>query len=163
MSSRLRIFIVTAATAMAVAATAVPAAADGVVDPAPIAPGNHFIGEVNTAAANATIRVTCLGPIAIGQTGHPVAGQKVVALPVIPPISSIDGYTGTAANAIEVTIGAASSTATPIILHDWAIPAAIPATLTLPCSGTGAVAFVPIPTSPTARSYTVQVTFVAVP
>jgi hypothetical protein len=162
-SSRLRILAVTAATAIMVAAGAMPATAGGIIDPAPIAPGNPFIGQVNGLSVNATIKVTCIGPIAVNPTGHPATGQKVVALPVTPPVSTQTGYTGTLANEIAVEFGPSSGAASPVILHDWAVSAAIPLTLTLPCSGTGAVTFVPLPTSPTARSFTVSVTYVPVP
>ncbi len=157
-----RLLMIAATVALIVGGAAAPAMADGIVDPAPIAPGNPFIGEVNGAASNAVIKVSCLGPV-VTQIGHPAAGQSVKALPVTPPVSSLTGYTGTAANEIEVVFGTASGTVTPTILHDWAVSAPIPAGLTFPCSGTGAVAFVPLPTSPTARTYTVNVTFVAVP
>jgi hypothetical protein len=38
----------------------------------------------------------------------------------------------------------------------------IPANIRVPCSGTGRVGFVPLPTSPTARTATLAVTFVNV-
>ena len=38
-------------------------------------------------------------------------------------------------------------------------PAAIPTTWLLPCGGTGTMTFAPEPTSPTARSYSLTVTF----
>ena len=163
MSGTIRFTLLSAASALIVALSATPALADGgVVDPAPIGPGNYFIGEVGNTAGPAIIHMACYGPVILGQTGHPVAGQTVKALPVAPPVTSIPGYTGTAANSIAVSFGVTSAT-TPIILHDWAVPATIPATLTLPCSGTGTVTFTPIPTSPTARAATVSVTFVGGP
>lgn len=164
MSHTLRLALLSVATAFVVAAAASPAAADGgVVDPAPIGPGNYFIGEVGNTAGPAVIHMACFGPVVPGQTGHPVSGQTVKALPVVPPVSNADGYTGTAANSIAVTFGTPASTGTPIVLHYWAVSAQIPATLLLPCSGTGVVTFTPVPTSPTARAATVTVTFVGQP
>lgn len=163
MSSKIRLGLMTAATALIVAATAAPAAAGGVVDPAPIGPNNYFVGLVNNTTGPATVQMACVGPVVPGQTGHPLAGQTVKALPVTPPTSTITGYTGTAATAIAVTFATPASVGTPIVLHDWAVSAPIPTTLVLPCSGTGLVTFTPIPTSPTAKAATVTVNFVGQP
>lgn len=163
MSGTIRFTLLSAASALIVALSATPALADGgVVDPAPIGPGNYFIGEVGNAAGPAVIHVICPGPVLPNETGHPAAGQTVKALPVIPPVTSIVGYTGTAANEIAVSFGLTSA-ATPILLHSWAVPATIPAALTFPCYGTGTVTFTPLPTSATARAATVAVTFVSGP
>jgi hypothetical protein len=162
-SSKLRLCFVAAASAVLVAATAAPATAGGVVDPAPIGPHNYFIGQVNNMTGPATIQMACFGPVVPGQTGHPLAGQTVKVLPVTPPTSSIVGYTGTAATSIVVTFTTPASTGTPIVLHDWAVSAPIPTTLVLPCSGTGQATFTPVPTSPTARPATVTVTFAGQP
>jgi hypothetical protein len=162
-SRRLRLGLLPAVVALLVAAGAVPAHADGIVDPAPIAPNNYFIGLVNDQSTSAVIKVGCFGPIVPNQTGHPLAGQTVKALPVVPPTSARTGYTGTAGTAILVTINGAVSTVTPIVLHDWAIEAPIPTSLLVPCGGTGVVTFTPNPTSPTARAATVTVAFVGQP
>ena len=151
------------AAATLVATAAAPAFADGVVDPAPIGPNQYLIGQVNDQSGPATIRMACFGPVVPGQTGHPLAGQTVRALPVVPPVSSVDGYTGSAAKSIAVAISPSSAAASAIILDDWAVPAAIPTTLTLPCGGTGVVTFAPMPTSATARAATVTVSFVGQP
>lgn len=52
---------------------------------------------------------------------------------------------------------------TPVILRDYAVNAPIPTSFVLPCAGSGTVAFVPQPTSPTAHPATVTVTFVGQP
>jgi hypothetical protein len=162
-SRALRFYLMTAATMLIVAATAVPATAGGVVDPAPIGPNNSFIGEVNNTAGSAIIHMACFGPVIVGQTGHPLSDQTVKALPVTPPTSTTAGYTGTAANSLAVTFTTPVSTGTPIVLHDWAVSAPIPTTLLLPCYGTGVATFIPVPSSPTARPATVTVTFVGQP
>jgi hypothetical protein len=161
-SNALRLSLVTAAIAIIALATATPAAADGIVDPAPIAPNQHFIGEVNAHTGTATINVTCLGPVAAGQTGHPAPGQTVAALPVTVPVSNTAGFTGTAADSIVVSLTPPSAASVAIILHDWVVTAPIPATLALPCSGSGVATFTPAPSSPTAKAATVAVTFVPV-
>ncbi|GAA1531800.1 hypothetical protein GCM10009827_056890 [Dactylosporangium maewongense] len=163
MSRKLRSWCVSLAAAGALLAAPVPAFAGGVVDPAPIAPNNPFVGLVNDQTPNATIRMACFGPVHIGQTGHPMDGQTVKVLPVTGPTTSQAGYTGSAANSVLVSFGPASSTTSPIVLRTWAVSAKIPTTLVLPCYGTGTVTFAPYPTSATARSATVQVTFVGQP
>lgn len=137
---------------------AAPAVADGVVDPAPIGPGQYFTGLVNGADGPAVIKVVCPGPIVPQETGHPLAGQTVEVLPAAVSSSAVVGYTGSAADRIAVDFGVAATT-TPVTLTDWAVQAAIPTSLLLPCSGTGTVSFVPDPTSPTARTATVAVDY----
>jgi hypothetical protein len=162
-SSRLRIGLVTSVAALIVAATAVPAVAGGVVDPAPIGPKNYFVGEVNGSTGPATIQMACFGPVTPGQTGHPLAGQTVTAIPVADPTTTTAGYTGTAANSISVGFTSPALSNLPIVLHDWAVSVAIPTTLILPCYGSGTATFTPVPTSPTARSATVAVTYAGQP
>jgi hypothetical protein len=84
-------------------------------------------------------------------------------LPVVGPTPVVAGYTGSAAHQVNVGFGISSGAVTPVVLTSWAVPAKIPTTLLLPCYGTGTVTFAPYPTSPTARSATVTVTFVGQP
>lgn len=53
-------------------------------------------------------------------------------------------------------------TNTTVILRDYAVSAPIPTSLSLPCSGSATVAFVPEPTSLTAQTATVTVTFISI-
>jgi hypothetical protein len=145
------------------AVTAAPAWADPVIDPAPIGPNQYFYGLVNNQAGHATIQMGCFGPIRPGQTGHPLPGQTVKVFPVPPPTTNDLGFTGSAAHAIAVRFPLPTAVNTPVILRDYAVSADIPVSLTLPCSGTGTVAFVPEPTSPTAHTATVTVSFVGQP
>lgn len=140
-----------------------PAFAGGVVDPAPITPNQYFVGLVNDQSANATIAMGCFGPVHPGQTGHPLANQTVKVLPLTAPSTARAGYTGGAGTSVGVNFGLSSSAASPVVLHMWAVAGQIPTTLTLPCYGTGTVAFVPAPTSATAHAATVTVTFVGQP
>jgi hypothetical protein len=163
MSRRLRSWYLPLAAATLLLSVPVPAFADGVIDPAPIGPNQLFIGEVNDQTPNATIRMACYGPVHIGQTGHPLDGQTVKALPVTGPTPQQAGYTGSAATQLNVSFGNPSSAVAPVVLRFWAVPAKIPTTLLLPCYGTGTVTFAPYPTSSTARSATVRVTFIGQP
>lgn len=163
MSRTLRPWYLSLAAATVLVATATPAYADGIIDPAPIGPNQVFIGEVNNVATNATIKMACFGPVHVGQLGHPMDGQTVKVLPVTGPTPVVAGYTGSAGRQVNVDFGPSSSVVTPVVLRFWAAPATIPTTLLLPCYGSGTVTFAPYPTSPTARSATVTVTFVGQP
>ena len=128
------------------------------VDPAPIGPNQYFLGEVNGTSVNAVILVACPGPVISGQTGHPVSGQSVDVLPAPSPTATGVGYTGVAGGSVRVAFSN-TATADSVVLTQYAVKAAIPTTLLLPCSGTGTVAFVPAPTSSTARSAFLKVTY----
>ncbi len=129
-----------------------------VVDPGPIGPHSYFVGEVNGASVNAVIQVVCPGPVVSGQTGHPVSGQSVDVMPAASSTSAGVGYTGESANSVRVDFGNAATSAA-VVLTSYVVKAAIPTALELPCSGTGTVAFVPEPTSSTARTALVKVTY----
>ena len=163
MSRKLAPWLISVTAATITAISAVPAWADPIIDPAPIGPHQYFYGEVNDQAGQATIQMGCFGPIHPGQTGHPLAGQTVKVLPAPAPTTSDLGFTGSAAHAIAVRFPTPTVTNTPVVLRDYAVSAAIPVSLTLPCYGSGKVAFVPNPTSPTARTATVTVSFVGQP
>jgi hypothetical protein len=149
-----------AATGLAVAATPASAAT---VDPAPIGPHQYFAGVVNGQTGQALIQMGCIGPIHPGQTGHPLPGQTVNVVPVPSSTTTDVGYTGSAATAIDVTMGAPSSTVIFAVLRYYGVTAPIPTSLVLPCAGSGTVVFIPSPTSTTARSASVAVTFVGQP
>jgi hypothetical protein len=158
--SRTRVFwLIAPAAALVTAVAAAPAWADPVIDPAPIGPNQYFDGLVNDHAGQANILMGCGGP---SQTGHPLAGQTVKVFPAPAPTTSDLGFTGSAANAIAVRFPSPTVTNTPVILRDYAVSAPIPTSLTLPCSGSGTVAFVPQPTSSTAHTATVKVTFISI-
>lgn len=153
---RLRTFGTVAALTLLGGAIGLPSAV-ATVDPAPIGPDQFFVGQVNGASADAVIRVVCPGPVTAGETGHPISGQSVVVLPGASSSAGV-GFTGAAGDEVAVDFGAGSTTA-PVILSDYAVKAEIPTTLDLPCSGAGKVVFVPTPTSSTAQSATVSVTY----
>lgn len=138
-------------------AVGLPSAA-AAVDPAPIGPNQFFSGQVNGASDNAVIQVVCPGPATAGETGHPLSGQSVDVVPGASSSSPGVGYTGSAADQVVVDFGV-TSTEAPVTLSSYAVQAAIPTTLDLPCSGAGKVDFVPDPTSSTAQTATVSVTY----
>lgn len=129
------------------------------VDPAPIGPHQWFSGQVNGVTANAVITVGCVGPVLPGQTGHPVSGQSVSVVPAPGAVTSNDGYTGEAADHVVVDFGAPASTGSATVLQYYGVKAAVPTSIELPCYGSGKVVFVPAPTSSTARTATVPVTY----
>lgn len=159
MFRKLVFWLVALVAVILTATTAAPASADVVI---PVGPNQFFSGVVNGQTGQATIRMACFGPIRPGQTGHPFAGQTVEAVLNPPSSAAVAGFTGTAANAIDVQFPTPVPTA-PVVLRAYGVPEAIPTSLELPCGGSGVVAFVPDPTSPTARTATVNVWFVGQP
>lgn len=145
-----------AALALIVATTSTAGAATAVQDPIPIRPDMYFVGLVNGNTAQAIIKMAC--PVGAAD-GHPISGQTVEVETMSPIVRS--GFTGSAANSIDAIFTAPGRPITnpAIVLTSFFAPEPIPTSFVLPCSGSGTVSFVPIPTSPTARGYAVQVTF----
>ena len=126
--------------------------------PTTIGPGQHFVGLVNGHAANATIAMVCFPPLNPGKFGHPLAGQTVAVEPPSTTARST-GYTGTRGRSVVAAFVTpiAAGTSTVTFTHYGAQP--LPDTLLLPCAGSGTVVFSAKPTSKTARSATVTVTY----
>lgn len=154
-----------AAPLLAAALTAVvPAAAHAVT----VGPGQYFSGGVNaTTSGTATIQTNCFGPTFPGETGNPLAGQYVTAQLASAAGSALLGYTGTAADAIAVSLKFSSLTGTGSAfvgaITTYGVKVPIPTTITVPCYGNGTAVFDPTPTSATAKDATVAVTFVGQP
>jgi hypothetical protein len=146
--------VLSAAAASAALASAAPASAVAV------GPHQSFAGLVNTRISDATIGVLCPGPTA---TGHPLPDQTVAVELVVPPITSTEGYTGLDATSIVAWLNWPTPMAPPPPVKVAAFTgygtAAIPTSLTVPCSGTGVMTFVPTPDDG-GRPATVNVTFV---
>lgn len=160
MPATTRIAALGASTLLALAATAATASA-AVIDPLPIGPGIAFTGQVGGVSTGAVIQVGCFGPVTPGETGHPLAGQYLEVV-TGPDSSATAGYTGTLATSINAYIEALSATTTPppaAVFTSFYVEAKIPTTINVPCYGPGTVAFVPVPTSPTARTSSIPVTF----
>jgi hypothetical protein len=138
-------------------ATAGPATAARASTPA-IGPHQHFVGLVNGKAANAVIEMVCLPPLNPGETGHPLQGQTVAVEPP-PATATTTGYTGSRGRSVVASFVSSSAAATSTLTFTHYGSQTIPDTFTLPCSGSSVVRFSPVPTSKTAQSATVSVTY----
>lgn len=123
-----------------------------------IGPRQHFIGLVNGHAANAIITMVCTSPLDPGETGHPLEGQTIAVEPP-PTTARSTGYTGTRGNSVIASFVVPSTAGTSTITFTKYGSQPIPDTLSLPCGGSGVVVFSPKPTSGTAQSDTVKVTY----
>jgi len=163
MRGKLARTLITAAAAFAVAAPlAAAAAASQAGGPAlKVGPKQHVRGFVNTKNSKAVIRVICPGP---ASTGHPLSRQSVRVARAIDPIARNDGFTGTAATSIGAWLTWPTTVAPPppayiaTFTGYGAMP--IPASITVPCGGSGEMLFLPAPGSRTVKAATVGVTFV---
>jgi hypothetical protein len=145
-----------------VAAPSASAASPADVLPPPIGPHQTFAGQVNGVSTGAVIKVGCFGPVVPGETGHPVSGQTVAVHEETVATSKDDGYTGESADHVAVEFESLPTSSGAVLLRQYDVKAEIPTSLNLPCGGTGKVLFVPGPTSGTARSATVAVTYVSI-
>ncbi|HEV2344249.1 MAG TPA: hypothetical protein VGS97_09165 [Actinocrinis sp.] len=159
MTRPLRTLLPIAAAFASVALTGSAAIAAPVGDPAPIGPNTPFIALVNGKTADAVIAVVCPFPPTPGELGAPLSGQYVEVEPEVVTPTGTFGFTGSAANSIDAVFTPASALSEAIVIKDWFVQVPIPTTLRLPCSGSGVVSFDPMPTSNTAHSYTVTVTY----
>ncbi|CAG7646884.1 hypothetical protein [Actinacidiphila bryophytorum] len=139
-------------------------AAAAQVSPLPIGPGQTFVGQVNGVTIGAVVKVGCFGPVTPTSTGHPVAGQTVSVQLIAgnAPDKATVGYTGDSATHDLVGFGNPTSAAPATEIKAYGIGVEIPATLNLPCYGTGTIGFIPAPTSAGAQTATVDVTYVSI-
>jgi hypothetical protein len=83
--------------------------------------------------------------------------EQLSALGVLPaasavPVSTSDlGYTGSAGNKITAVLPTPTAAIVLASFTSYFVPKFIPTTLTLPCSGTATVSFIPSPASSTAK------------
>ena len=154
-----RLLAVAGAAALALAALpATAAGASAVQDPVPIRPNQYFMGLVNGhPPGQAVIYVLCPGPV---NTGHPTGHQPLEVTPAPPASTSDLGYTGSAGTRIKASLLPAATTNVLATFTSYFVPKYIPTTITVPCSGTGTLAFAPAPHSPNARTATLTVTFI---
>ena len=151
---------VLAAAGLTIAATLTTAPVAGADAVVPIAPNQAFRGLVNKVHDNAQITVACPGPIQPGQTGHPTPDQTI-SVTQASSSGVLAGYTGSRGTSVVAGF-AASSSANGFTFTAYDVPQKLPTTMNLPCSGTATMTFVPQPTSETARTDSVRVTFVNV-
>jgi hypothetical protein len=121
-SRKIVFWLVAFAAVILTAIAAAPASADVII---PVGPHQYFSGVVNGHTAQATIRMACFGPIRPGQTGHPFTGQTVEAVLDPVPTARDVGFTGSAADAIDVHFPTPVPTL-PVVLRAYQVPAAIP-------------------------------------
>ena len=143
--------------------TATVALGPGAVAGAPatsvtIAPHETFIGSVNGEQVSASVDVVCRGPLRRGQMGHPAAGQTVGVSTPAPPIAWT-GDTGSRGRSITARFVTATTAATPTVTFSRYGTRRLPTTGLLPCEGSGAVVFSPLPSSHTGRSGRVSVRY----
>lgn len=141
------------------AAPAALASAHAAQDPIAIGPNQYFKGIFNGHPPGVAIIFVACGPGS--STGHPVAGQEIWVKQTPPPTSTNKdaGYTGSKGTGITASL--ASSTTTFLSAHfsAYGVKTKIPVSVTLPCSGSGAIAFAPVPRSKTAHTAVLAVTF----
>ncbi len=142
-----------------------------------VGPHQFFTGVINGTDGNTTVPIpidmACFGPLTPGETGHPMGGQTLAVHQLFPPTTAHSlGQTGNDAT-IGVFFGAPPPAPNPgagVPVADSAIgftrydrAKGLPTSLTLPCSGTGTVWFVPIPVVPPSRAQAVPVSFESQP
>jgi hypothetical protein len=117
-----------------------------------IGPNQEFVGLVNGSTGQkspAEIRVACPGP-SRGQTAHPLPHQSLaVRLPAA--TTGTVGRTGPAARRISAFLvipPSAAATGGLATFRHYGRRKAIPTSITVPCSGSGYVTFVPFPRAP---------------
>jgi hypothetical protein len=172
MKMALRIAVVLSMPMVALtAATQTAGAADKV------GPNQYFSGVINGTDGNTAtpiaIQMACFGPLRPGETGHPLGGQTLAVHQLFPPTTtSTPGKTGNDST-IDVFFGAlppatlqAASARTAVKTIRFAHydkSKSLPTSLTLPCSGTSTVWFVPLPVVPPSQAAAVPVEFESQP
>jgi hypothetical protein len=129
-----------------------------------IGPNQHFTAYVNGKtgqSAPVVISMACFGPIQPGQTGHPVSGQTVAVSRGGP------GMTGGQTTSIGASFGTvppgAEATSSGYVDFTYYGTKAIPTSLTLPCSGSSSVNFIPLPTIGPSHGLSVLVRLIGQP
>ena len=160
-------------------ALSLPLALLGVAAPAgaasKIGPDQYFTGVINGTMGNTVspipIEMGCFGPVTPGETGHPMSGQTLSVHQMFPPIGT--GSLGRTGNDSTIGVffgappptsaGANATTSRAVSFKRYDTVRDIPTSLTLPCSGTGTVRFVPIPVVPPSQAQAVRVQFESQP
>lgn len=124
-----------------------------------IGPRQTFFGLVNGSATAPKITVACPAAVRPHELGHPVSGQTI-AVRSPAPSTIPTGSTGTRATSIVAQFSTPSATAASSVVFTRYGSKPIPTTLLLPCVGSGTLVFSPVPTSATARSETMTVSYV---
>jgi hypothetical protein len=160
-----------AAAGVVLAASSMVMAGAGAASTLPkIRPNQAFVGLVNGktgAGTPAPVRVACPGPVQPGETTHPLANQP---LEVTRPSTAAANVGNTGARGTHITAflgippasaGSPSTTGTLPTFWHYGVQKPIPTSITVPCSGSGYITFVPFPRDPgTSKAFVVPVDFV---
>lgn len=155
-----RSFVPLAALVLGLAAApAALASAHAATDPIAIGPNQYFKGIFNGHPPGPAMIFVACGPGA--STGHPVAGQKIWVTEIPAPTSTNKdtGFTGSKGTGISARLASATTTFLSAHFSAYGVKVAIPVSVTLPCSGSGAISFAPVPRSKTAHTAVLNVTF----
>jgi hypothetical protein len=155
--------LVSVSALIAGGALAIPASAQA----SAVGPKQYFYGQVfgpaSSSATQAVIGVACT---TAETAGHPLPGQSVEVEQAYPPVTTTLGYTGNFATGIDASLIWSRGTISVLVpvatLTSYGVKAAIPTSVTVPCSGSGVMSFAPSPdpdNSGTASD--VSVTFVS--
>jgi hypothetical protein len=147
------------ALAAVVALPATTAVAGSISAGGAVRPQQTFVGLVNGASSGAKVVVDCSEAVRPGETGPPASGQTI-AVRSPSPSTVPTGDTGTLGRKIVARIPTTSSAAASSVVFTHYGATALPTTWRLPCIGSGTIVFSPSPTSSTARSETMTVTFI---
>ncbi|HZM77564.1 MAG TPA: hypothetical protein VFC19_17745 [Candidatus Limnocylindrales bacterium] len=118
----------------------------------PILPNQYFSGVVNGSTTRAVVYTVCPGP-STGRQGHPAGGQTLAVARVSSPTPTDNiGFTGSAGTSVAASPVSSSTVNTPLVFTEYLVGQALPTGWTVPCDGDGLIAFVPRPTSTTAKT-----------
>lgn len=157
MPGKITRILVTAAATCAVLTPIAPAAAGPAHIVVKVGPKQYFLGVVNGRLSKAVIRVICPGA---ANTGHPLPRQSAGLAP--PPSAAQGGYTGSVGTSVGAWLtwpGSAAPSPAYLATFTSYRSVRIPARITVPCSGSGQLLFLPAPGSPSVKAATVGVTF----
>jgi hypothetical protein len=93
------------------------------------------------------------------KTGHPVGDQPVEVKPVAASSAADVGFTGSKGDKITAALSPATAVTIIASFTSYYVKKDIPTSINVPCSGTGTMVFVPSPTSKTAKTAKLTVTF----
>lgn len=155
LSSRIAIASALALAVFGTLAAASPAQATTV------GPHQYFVGQVFGNTGQSVIEVDCAG---VQATGHPAPGQTVQVIELFPPVASTAGYTGDLAVEIDAALILPTTPVSQKIpvatFTQYSVKLPIPASIIVPCGGSGVMQFSPYPLD-SGMASNVPVTFIS--
>lgn len=148
------LIVLAAAVGVPAAASAAPAAATAV------GPNQYFIGSVNSHTDSAVIQVNCPG---MSNTGHPLPNQTLGISLLLPPATAAVGYTGSSSSITAWLDWPANTGPMPLPVYKFDSYGTVPlgTGMTVPCSGTGVMSFMPWPLTQGSKVAQVKITFLS--